>query len=148
MRAKVWNCRFIRKYLLRPNLRMRQNCSRAMSTAHHSDFHCEIEGEALHRYKPGGYHPIHLGDTLDGGRYTIHHKLGWGGYGTSWLALDKRSVVNSILLLDVSGLTEVSKLRALRSNQSECLRAFRFSGGRDSSSLGEMFIFSRKNGHR
>ncbi|GAB1744227.1 hypothetical protein NU219Hw_g1380t1 [Hortaea werneckii] len=60
-----------------------------MSTAHHSDFHCEIEGEALNRYKPGGYHPVHIGDTLNGGRYIIRHKLGWGGYGTSWLAFDK-----------------------------------------------------------
>ncbi|RMX87560.1 hypothetical protein D0869_02274 [Hortaea werneckii] len=70
-----------------------------MSTAHHSEFHCEIEGEALNRYKHGGYHPIHIGDTLNGGRYTIHHKLGWGGYGTSWLAYDKRSVLNDTLTL-------------------------------------------------
>lgn len=94
MRAKAWDRSFIRKLLLPPNLRMRPSCSQVMSTAHHSEFHCEIEGEALNRYKPGGYHPVHIGDTLNGGRYTIRHKLGWGGYGTSWLAFDKRSVLN------------------------------------------------------
>ena len=149
MRANARNSSFIREYSSSLNLRMRQTCFRVMSTAHHSDFHCEIEGEALHRYKPGGYHPVHIGDNLNGGRYTIHHKLGWGGYGTSWLAFDKRSVPNSILTLDVSGLTAGSKLRALRSNQSERFRALRFSGGRDSSSTGEQFIFfSRKKSHR
>lgn len=60
-----------------------------MSTAH-GQIHCEIEGEELHRYKPGGYHPVHLGDKLDDGRFTVLHKLGWGGYGTTWLALDER----------------------------------------------------------
>ncbi|GAB1733419.1 hypothetical protein NU195Hw_g8980t1 [Hortaea werneckii] len=77
-----------------------------MSTAHHSDFHCEIEGEALHRYKPGGYHPVHIGDNLNGGRYTIHHKLGWGGYGTSWLAFDKSYERYAAIKVNVSELCD------------------------------------------
>ena len=52
----------------------------------------DVDGEPLYRYKPGGYHPIHLGDTLNRGRYTILHKLGWGGYATIWLAQDQMSV--------------------------------------------------------
>lgn len=48
--------------------------------------------ESLARYQPGGYHPVNLGDTFDNGRYTIHHKLGWGGYSTVWLANDRELV--------------------------------------------------------
>lgn len=47
--------------------------------------------ESLSRYQPGGYHPVHLGDTFDNGRYTVYHKLGWGGYSTVWLANDRVS---------------------------------------------------------
>ncbi|KAL4945101.1 hypothetical protein BDV06DRAFT_219633 [Aspergillus oleicola] len=47
--------------------------------------------EALSRYKPGGYHPVALGDTFKNGRYTVHHKLGWGGFSTVWLAHDGKT---------------------------------------------------------
>ncbi|KAJ6089380.1 hypothetical protein N7467_004596 [Penicillium canescens] len=49
-----------------------------------------IDAEPLHRYKPGGYHPIKLGDHLKSGRYKVLHKLGWGGYSTVWAARDQR----------------------------------------------------------
>ncbi|KAH9873391.1 hypothetical protein J1614_005789, partial [Plenodomus biglobosus] len=52
---------------------------------------CDIDAEPLHRYKDGGYHPIHLGEILHEGRYKILHKLGWGGYSTVWAARDQRS---------------------------------------------------------
>lgn len=45
--------------------------------------------EQMSRYKPGGFHPVCLGDTFKEGRYEICHKLGWGGYSTVWLAYDK-----------------------------------------------------------
>ncbi|EJD41981.1 kinase-like protein, partial [Auricularia subglabra TFB-10046 SS5] len=41
-------------------------------------------------YRPGGYHPLVLGDTLSHGRYTIMSKLGWGTYSTVWFARDKQ----------------------------------------------------------
>lgn len=45
--------------------------------------------EPLSKYRLGGYHPVTLGDTFKDGRYKTHHKLGWGGFSTVWLAFDK-----------------------------------------------------------
>ena len=44
--------------------------------------------ENLEKYKPGGFHPVHLGDTFLDGRYKIIHKIGAGGFSTVWLARD------------------------------------------------------------
>lgn len=38
-------------------------------------------------YRPGGFHPIHLGDILHD-RYRIIDKLGFGSYATVWLVED------------------------------------------------------------
>ena len=46
--------------------------------------------EKIAKYQPGGYHPVCLGDTFKDGRYKIHHKLGWGGFSTVWLARDRK----------------------------------------------------------
>ena len=47
-----------------------------------------IDGaESLEKYRPGGYHPIMIGDILHE-RYYIVDKLGFGGYSTVWLAQD------------------------------------------------------------
>lgn len=56
----------------------------------HSLHICDIDAEPLHRYQKGGYHPVHIGDLLNNGRYKILHKLGWGGYSTVWAARDQR----------------------------------------------------------
>jgi serine/threonine-protein kinase SRPK3 len=45
--------------------------------------------ERLEKYRPGGYHPVSVGDTLHD-RYLIVDKLGCGGYSTVWLARDTR----------------------------------------------------------
>lgn len=58
--------------------------------------------ESLPRYRPGGYHPVALGDTLSGGRYKIHHKLGWGGFSTVWLASDREYIVLLSILFPFS----------------------------------------------
>ncbi|KAH7194589.1 kinase-like domain-containing protein [Fusarium oxysporum] len=49
------------------------------------------EVEILEDYRPGGYHPVQINDTLHHDRYQIVHKLGHGTFSTAWLALDRNS---------------------------------------------------------
>ncbi|KZF25645.1 protein kinase [Xylona heveae TC161] len=44
--------------------------------------------ESLEGYRPGGYHPTHIGDRYHDDRYEVVHKLGHGSYSTVWLAKD------------------------------------------------------------
>ena len=46
--------------------------------------------ENIENYRPGGYHPIYIGDTFDHGRFRVLCKLGSGGSSTVWLARDQR----------------------------------------------------------
>lgn len=52
------------------------------------EFYWNGECEDLREYKPGGYYPLYLGDILHS-RYHILNKLGYGSFGTVWLAEDK-----------------------------------------------------------
>ncbi|PTD08946.1 Serine/threonine-protein kinase SKY1 [Fusarium culmorum] len=52
---------------------------------------CGIDAEPFYRYEPGGYHPVELGETLKDGRYKVLHKLGWGGFSTTWAAKDQKT---------------------------------------------------------
>jgi len=45
------------------------------------------EDEGIDDYKKGGYHPVFVGEVLNG-RYVILQKLGWGHFSTVWLSKD------------------------------------------------------------
>lgn len=69
--------------------------------------------EDLERYQPGGFHPVHLGDDYDDGRYRVVHKLGAGGFSTVWLAQDAvehKWVALKIVVADDSPSIEVKSL--------------------------------------
>ena len=71
-------------------------------------------------YRPGGYHPLQIGDDLDEGRYRLVDKLGYGGYSTIWLARDlgrARYVAVKVITADASTYTpEASLLHSLGSS--------------------------------
>jgi len=47
------------------------------------------EDEGEDGYKPGGYHPVKLGEIYNQ-RYVVIKKLGWGHFSTVWMVLDRR----------------------------------------------------------
>jgi serine/threonine-protein kinase SRPK3 len=53
--------------------------------------------ENVQEYRLGGYHPLHLRDSLLDGRYLVLRKLGYGSYSTTWLAHDRKYVLNPIV---------------------------------------------------
>jgi serine/threonine protein kinase len=75
------------------------------------------------RYRPGGYHPVHLDDRLLEGRYRVLHKLGDGGFSTVWLCQDTQQptpkyVALKILIASESvpgDLSRAAHLQAARS---------------------------------
>lgn len=71
--------------------------------------------EDVELYRPGGFHPVHLGDTFSNGRYRIIHKLGYGGFSTVWLAREesqKRYVALKISTAEAS--SDSHELKILR----------------------------------
>ncbi|KAM0344118.1 hypothetical protein ACHAPU_007839 [Fusarium lateritium] len=57
-----------------------------------SEFSVDLELPTINceypMYEEGGYHPVHLGDFYDNGRYRIVHKINYGNTSTIWLAHD------------------------------------------------------------
>ncbi|RFU25889.1 hypothetical protein B7463_g10456, partial [Scytalidium lignicola] len=72
--------------------------------------------EDVQRYRPGGYHPVMLGDILGKG-YKVIHKLGYGGFATIWLTQasnhGKRYVALKVLVANAPH-QELMFLRHLR----------------------------------
>ena len=55
---------------------------------------CKIDcpSEWAESYRPGGFHPVDMGDTFKNERYRVIRKLGYGSVSTVWLARDTLSV--------------------------------------------------------
>lgn len=49
----------------------------------------DFENERLDKYHKGGFCPIDLGDRI-ADRFVVLYKLGYGGFGTVWLARDEQ----------------------------------------------------------
>ncbi|KAJ7091954.1 kinase-like domain-containing protein [Mycena belliarum] len=71
-------------------------------------------------YKPGGYHPVKIGDAFSDNRYKIARKLGWGHFSTVWLAWDSKmkrhvalKVVKSAARYTETALDEIKLLQRL-----------------------------------
>ncbi|KAJ7661665.1 kinase-like domain-containing protein [Mycena rosella] len=71
-------------------------------------------------YKPGGYHPVKIGDAFSDNRYQIVRKLGWGHFSTVWLAWDSKmkrhvalKVVKSAARYTETALDEIKLLQRL-----------------------------------
>ncbi|CAG9313737.1 unnamed protein product [Blepharisma stoltei] len=47
------------------------------------------EEESSKDYRPGGYHPVHIGELFLN-RYIVVQKLGWGHFSTVWLCKDTK----------------------------------------------------------
>jgi non-specific serine/threonine protein kinase len=41
-------------------------------------------------YRPGGFHPVNIGDEFKDSRYKVLRKLGNGSFSTVWLVHDKK----------------------------------------------------------
>ncbi|RDL40057.1 Uncharacterized protein BP5553_00036 [Venustampulla echinocandica] len=86
--------------------------------------------EDVANYKPGGYHPVHLGDVLPKKsgtrepRYRVLQKLGHGSFATVWLARDTHGDYGFVAVkISVSCTTgtnnETNILRWLRANKQD-----------------------------
>lgn len=72
-------------------------------------------------YRPGGFHPVHLGEVYDG-RYKVLRKLGFGRYSTVWLVQSEMSVP-SIQPASIQLITAIFRelnFRALKVLSAEC----------------------------
>jgi len=61
------------------------------------DYSDNDDDEGSEGYKPGGYHPVSIGDRFSNNRYTVVQKLGWGHFSTVWMCHDKKSKADSSL---------------------------------------------------
>jgi len=74
------------------------------------------EDEGEDGYKPGGYHPVKVGEVYNQ-RYVVVKKLGWGHFSTVWMVKDRR-VVASPLKPSASGKDQPPPFFALKVQKS------------------------------
>ena len=64
--------------------------SRSPSSSNSEEEAAEVtaDEEDSEDYCKGGYHPVHVGETYNNGKYIVVRKLGWGHFSTVWLSRD------------------------------------------------------------
>ncbi|KAK5087699.1 serine/threonine protein kinase, CMGC [Lithohypha guttulata] len=58
------------------------------STSEEDPAETTADEEDSEDYCKGGYHPVHVGETYNNGKYVVVRKLGWGHFSTVWLSRD------------------------------------------------------------
>ena len=76
--------------------------------------------ELIRHYRPGGFHPVHLNDTFNNGRYRVVNKLGHGGFSTVWLVKDEITQKYASLKILAAEASDSERL-ILRHLQRNCL---------------------------
>lgn len=52
------------------------------------------EDEGAEGYRPGGYHPVKVGEVYNQ-RYVVIKKLGWGHFSTVWMVKDRKAAASN-----------------------------------------------------
>ena len=72
-----------------PNGSQRDRSPSSSSSA--DEIETTADEEDSEDYCKGGYHPVHVGETYNNGKYVVVRKLGWGHFSTVWLSRDTSS---------------------------------------------------------
>ncbi|KAJ7267646.1 kinase-like domain-containing protein [Mycena haematopus] len=93
--------------------------------SHTSELSDAEDEEDWEDYKPGGYHPVKIGDAFSDDRYVVVRKLGWGHFSTVWLTWDSKmkrhvalKVVKSAARYTETALDEIKLLQRLITSSS------------------------------
>ncbi|KAI1357586.1 kinase-like domain-containing protein [Xylaria arbuscula] len=70
--------------------------------------------EWIENYHPGGFHPVHLGETFNHGQYRVIRKLGDGSFSTVWLARDTKNKTYVALKITMSDALETESEKERR----------------------------------
>lgn len=71
-----------------PSHNSRLDRSPSSSTSDEDPAETTADEEDSEDYCKGGYHPVHVGETYNNGKYIVVRKLGWGHFSTVWLSRD------------------------------------------------------------
>jgi serine/threonine-protein kinase SRPK3 len=71
-----------------PSKHSQVNRSPSSSTSDEDPAEATADEEDSEDYCKGGYHPVHVGETYNNGKYVVVRKLGWGHFSTVWLSRD------------------------------------------------------------